>query len=126
MSFASTLASEMSFFLALKPAPMFQKLPKHIPQTQTPNQIQTHLVFPLSASMSLEEKIEVVLKNNHTISISKQKVKDSNHKLKAQNEYLRRQLGDFTKQKQKVLASPTSSNHGEEDVAVSNLMSSSS
>jgi len=39
---------------------------------------------------------------------------------------LRRQLGDFMKQKQKVLASPTSSIHGEEDEAVSNVMSSSS
>ena len=85
------------FLLVLETSSYVLKQQKHIPQTQTPNHIQTHLVFPLSASMSLEEKIEAVLKNNQAIAISNQEVKDSNHECKAQNEYLRRQLGDFIK-----------------------------
>ena len=49
----------------------------------------------MSTSVSLEEKLDVVLKSNHEIS-------SSNQELKAQNEYLRKQLGTFPKQKQKV------------------------
>jgi len=37
----------------------------------------------MSASMSLEEKLDAVLKNNQAISISNEELKDSNQELKA-------------------------------------------
>jgi len=75
--------------------------------------------------MSLKEKIEAVLKNNQAISTLNQDHKVSNQELNAPNEYIRRQLGDFVKQKQKVLASPTGSIRCKEDEAATNLVISS-
>ena len=49
----------------------------------------------MSTSLSLEEKLDAVLKSNHEIT-------SSNQELKAQNEYLHKQLGPFLKQKQKM------------------------
>ena len=49
----------------------------------------------MSASLSLEEKLDAALKENHEIT-------SSNQELKAQNEYLQKQLGIFLKQKQKM------------------------
>ena len=80
----------------------------------------------MSASMSWEEKVEDVLRNNQAILASNQGLKDSNQELKAQNEYLRRKLSDLMKQKEKMHASPTGSVHSEEDEAASNPLSSSS
>ena len=51
--------------------------------------------------MSIEEKIDAILKSNHDITSSNHELKSSNQELKAQNEYLRKQLGTFLKQKQK-------------------------
>ena len=53
----------------------------------------------MSASSSLEEKLDAVLKSNYKITSSNQELKSSNQELKAQNEYLRKQLGTFLKQK---------------------------
>jgi len=69
--------------------------------------------------MSLEEKFEACMK-------SYQAVLSSSQELKNQNEYLRKQFGDVWKQKQKALASPTSSIHDEEGEEGNNSMSSSS
>jgi len=44
----------------------------------------------MSTSLSLEEKLDVVFKSNHGIT-------SFNQQLKAQNEYLRKQLGTFLK-----------------------------
>jgi len=66
----------------------------------------------MSASMTLEEKLEVVLKDNQAISGSNQECKDSNQDLKNQIQYLRRQLGKLMKQKQKTYDSPISFIHG--------------
>jgi len=49
----------------------------------------------MSTSVSLEQKLDAVLKSNHEIT-------SANQELKAQNEYLRKQLGTFLKQKQKL------------------------
>jgi len=81
----------------LKPRPRSNISPKHILQTHSPNQIQTHPVFTISASMSLEGKLEVVSKNNQRISASNQELKDYNQELKDSNEYLRRQLSKLMK-----------------------------
>jgi len=73
----------------------------------------------MSASLSLEEKFDVVLKNNHEIT-------SSNQELKAQNEYLRKQLGTFLKQKQKMNEEPVySAPRGQEQVFSHTLDSSS-
>jgi len=56
----------------------------------------------MSTSLSLEEKLDVVLKSNEKITSSNQEWKSSNQELTAQNEYLRKQLGTFLKQKQKM------------------------
>jgi len=53
----------------------------------------------MSASWSLEGKLDAVLKDNHEIT-------SSNQELKAQNEYLWKQLGTFLKQKQKMNEEP--------------------
>jgi len=45
--------------------------------------------------MSVEERLEVLSKQMQEISVS-------NQELKAQNEYLRKQLGNHMKQKQKI------------------------
>ena len=59
--------------------------------------------------MSVEEKIDAILKSNHDITSSNQELKSSNQELKAQNEYLRKQLGTFLKQKQKFNEEPSHS-----------------
>ena len=56
----------------------------------------------MSTSLSIEEKLDAILKSNHEITSSNQELKSSNQELKAQNEYLRKQLGTFLKQKQKL------------------------
>jgi len=64
----------------------------------------------MSASLSIEEKLHAVMKDNHEIT-------SSNQELKAQNEYLRRQLGTFLKQKQKMNEEPVySAPRGQEQV----------
>ena len=55
-----------------------------------------------------------------------QAISTSNQEPKAQNGHLRKQFGDFMKQKQKIYAKPTRSEHGEEEQAASNPLSSSS
>ena len=60
----------------------------------------------MSASSSLEEKLDAVLKSNYKITSSNQELKSSNQELKAQNEYLSKQLGTFLKQKQKMNEEP--------------------
>jgi len=79
----------------------------------------------MSASLSIEEKLDAVLKGNHDISVSIQELKSSNKQLKAQNEYLRKELGTFLKLKQKINKEPTRFDAREEAEA-SNPMSSSS
>ena len=54
----------------------------------------------MSASMSVEEKLDAVLRRN-------QEITSSNQELKAQNEYLRKQLGAYIKQKQKMNEEPS-------------------
>ena len=65
----------------------------------------------MGTSLSIEQKLDAVLKNNHEITCS-------NQELKAQNEYLRRQLGTFLKQKKKLNEEPSYSAapQGEEQV----------
>ena len=63
----------------------------------------------MSTSLSLEEKLDAILKSNHEITSSNQELKSSNQELQAQNEYLRKQLGLFLKQKQKACEEPIQS-----------------
>jgi len=56
----------------------------------------------MSDSMILEDKFEALKKNYQSIS-------SSNQELKNQNEYLRLQLGEATKQKKRALVSPSGS-----------------
>jgi len=73
----------------------------------------------MSTSLSIEEKLDAILKSNHEIT-------SSNQELKAQNEYVRKQLGTFLKQKQKLNEEPSySAPHGREQVFSHNLESSS-
>jgi len=60
----------------------------------------------MSASMTLEEKFEALMKSYQSVS-------SSNQELKNQNEYLGRQLRELLKQKEKAVESPTESGHGE-------------
>ena len=60
----------------------------------------------MSTSLSLEEKLDAILKSNHDVTSSNQELKSSNKELKAQNEYLHKQLGTFLKQKQKMCEEP--------------------
>ena len=60
------------------------------------------------------------MKSYQTITSSNQELKqqndyvsNANHDLKQQNEYLRRQLDEAMKMKQKAIASPFGSNHGD-------------
>jgi len=76
----------------------------------------------MSTSLSIEEKLDAVLKSNHEITSSNQELKSSNQELKAQNEYLRKQLGTFLKQKQKLNEEPSySAPQGREQVFSHNL-----
>ena len=61
----------------------------------------------MSTSMSIEEKLDAILKNNHEITSSNQELKSLNQELKAQNEYLRKQLGTFLKKKQNLNEEPS-------------------
>ena len=73
----------------------------------------------MSSSLSIEEKLDAVLKSNHEIT-------SSNQELKAQNEYLHKQLGTFLKQKQKLNKELSySAQQGQEKVFSHNLESSS-
>jgi len=78
----------------------------------------------MSTSMSIEQKLDAVLKNNHDITISNKELKSSNEELRAENEYLRKQLGTFLKQKQKVNEEPTWFGYIEEEEASNPLCSS--
>ena len=49
----------------------------------------------MCTSSSLKDKLDAILKSNHETT-------SSNQELKAQNEHLRKQLGTFLKQKQKL------------------------
>ena len=76
--------------------------------------------------MSIEEKLDAILKSNHDITSSNQELKSSNQELQAQNEYLRKQLGIFLKQKQQLNeASFFSPPRGQEQVFSHTLDSSS-
>jgi len=78
----------------------------------------------MSTSMSIEDKVDAILKNNHEITSSNQELKSSNQELKAQNEYLHKQLGSFLKQKQKLNEEPShSASQGREKVFSHNLES---
>ena len=56
--------------------------------------------------MSLEEKIDALLKHSQEVTSSNQELRNSNQELKARNEYLCKQLGIFLKQKQKMCEDP--------------------
>jgi len=76
--------------------------------------------------MSIEEKLDAILKSNHDITSSNQELKSSNQELQAQNEYLRKQLGIFLKQKRQLNeASFFSPPRGQEQVFSHTLDSSS-
>jgi len=80
----------------------------------------------MSISLSIEEKLDAILKSNHEITSSNQELKSSNQELKAQNEYVRKQLGTFLKQKQKLNEEPSyAAPQGREQVFSHNLESSS-
>ena len=76
--------------------------------------------------MSLEEKLDAVLKRNHEITSSNQELKSSNQELRAQNEYLRKQLGIFIKQKQKMNEEPTYSDPRQQEQGFRHTLDSSS
>ena len=59
-----------------------------------------------SPSMSLEEKIDALLKHSQEVTSSNRELRNSNQELKARNEYLCKQLGIFLKQKQKMCEDP--------------------
>jgi len=68
--------------------------------------------------MPLKGKFKVIMKSYQTVSSSNQELKqqndymmNSNQELKQQNEYLRRQLSKDMNLKQRVLESPSESNH---------------
>jgi len=67
----------------------------HIKSKHNPYFCFTSTGYTTSTSLSVDEKLGVVLKSNHEISIS-------NQELKAQDEYLRKQLGTFLKQEPKI------------------------
>ena len=74
----------------------------------------------MSSSVSLEEKVEALIKSYQTILSLNQELKqqndymsNANKDLRRQNEYLQRQLDKSMKMKQKALTSPSRSNHGE-------------
>jgi len=80
----------------------------------------------MNTSLSIEQKLDAVLKSNHEITSSNQELKSLNQELKAQNEYLHKQLGTFLKQKQKLNEEPSNSaSQGREQVFSHNLESSS-
>ena len=80
----------------------------------------------MSTSLSLEEKLDAVLKNNHEITSSNQELKSYNQDLKAQSEYLRKQLGAFLKQKQKMCEEPLQSEPRRQEQVFSHALDSSS
>ena len=55
-----------------------------------------------SSSMSLEERFEALMKKNEFLAIKIREDSQRNQEAQAQNEYLRKQLGSFLKQKQKL------------------------
>jgi len=76
LGYPSTLVSELSFYLAWYSPPHFQNHSQRHSKHKPP--FYSKLVsYTMSASMSLEEKIDDVLKNNQAISVSNQEHKDS-------------------------------------------------
>ena len=71
----------------------------------------------MSATMALEEKFKTLMKSYQFILYF-------NEQLKNQNEYLRHQSDEVTKQTKKALVSPSGSVHGEESEAASNPLDS--
>jgi len=55
-----------------------------------------------STSMSLEERFEALMKQNEFLASKIQEYSQRNQEAQAQNEYLRKQLGSFMKQKQRM------------------------
>ena len=85
----------------------------------------------MSSSVSLDEKFEAIMKDYQSLLAQNEILTSKNNEdtqrdqeLKAQNEYLKKQLGAFLKKKQKMYAEPTRSEHGEEEQEASNLVSS--
>jgi len=68
----------------------------------------------MSTSASLEEKLDAILKSNHEIT-------SSNRELKAQNEYLRKQVGTFLKKQKLNEETSYSPPRGQEQVFSHNL-----
>ena len=56
----------------------------------------------MSSSMSLEEKFEALMRQNEMLVKKIHEDAQHNQETQAQNKYLRKQLGSFLKQKQKV------------------------
>ena len=63
----------------------------------------------MSASMSLEEKFDALIRQNEMLMKKINEDTQRDQETKAQNEYLRKQLGAFLKQKQKVNEEPLQS-----------------
>ena len=55
-----------------------------------------------SSSMSLEERFEALMKQNEFLVSKVHEDSQKEQETRAQNEYLRKQLGSFLKQKQKM------------------------
>jgi len=68
----------------------------------------------MSASVSLEGKFEALMKNFQAVSSTTNELKQKFEESKGQNAYLRKQLGESMKIKQKLIQSPTGSIYGEQ------------
>ena len=55
-----------------------------------------------SSSMSLEERFEALMKQNEFLVSKVREDSQKEQETRAQNEYLRKQLGSFLKQKQRM------------------------
>ena len=67
----------------------------------------------MSGSISLEENFEALMKIYQTIATSNQELKQRFDESEGQNAYLRKQLGESLKLKQKLFQSPSGSVEGE-------------
>ena len=63
----------------------------------------------MTSSMSLEENFDALMRKNEMLMKKIHEDAQNNYETQAQNEYLRKQLGSFLKQKQKLNEEPLQS-----------------
>jgi len=91
-----------------------------------PKATQRHSTVSSGTSMTLEERFEALMKQTEILVSKSREYSQRNQEIRAQNEYLQKQLGAFLKQKQQANEEPLHSASKRQEQVFSHTLDSSS